>query len=79
MHNIIFRFLFDVLITERELRTPPLDTTILPGITRTSILELSREWNEFNVVESPITFKELRHLLDNNRVSSHTMHGRDGC
>lgn len=53
---------------EKELRTPPLDTTILPGITRRSLLELSREWGEFKVSEDPITFKELRHLLDNNRV-----------
>jgi len=34
---------------EDELITPPLDGTILPGITRASILELMRELGEFKV------------------------------
>jgi branched-chain amino acid aminotransferase len=33
-----------------ELITPPLDGTILPGVTRDSIIELYREKKEFNVV-----------------------------
>jgi branched-chain amino acid aminotransferase len=36
---------------EDELITPPLDGTILPGITRDSILTLSRELGEFKVTE----------------------------
>ena len=40
---------------EDELITPPLDGTILPGITRQSILHLTKEWKEFKVVER--TFK----------------------
>ena len=45
---------------ELELVTPPLDSgCILPGITRQSILELAREWGEFNVVERRITMKEV--------------------
>ncbi|CAL1271716.1 unnamed protein product [Larinioides sclopetarius] len=42
-----------------ELITPPLDGTILPGITRQSLLDLAREWNEFKVSERPITMKEV--------------------
>lgn len=36
---------------ENELITPPLDGTILPGITRQSILDLTRNLREFKVVE----------------------------
>lgn len=36
---------------EDELITPPLDGTILPGITRDSILQLSRSLGEFKVSE----------------------------
>ena len=34
---------------EKELVTPPLDGTILPGITRMSLLDLMTELNEFKV------------------------------
>jgi branched-chain amino acid aminotransferase len=40
---------------EDELITPPLDGTILPGITRQSVITLTRELREFKVVEK--TFK----------------------
>lgn len=44
----------------KELVTPPLDQgIILPGITRKSILELTRDWNEFEVNERQITMKEV--------------------
>jgi branched-chain amino acid aminotransferase len=36
---------------EDELVTPPLDGTILPGITRNSILTLTKELKEFKVSE----------------------------
>ena len=38
---------------EKELITPPIDGTILPGITRDSILTLCRELKEFKVTEKP--------------------------
>lgn len=38
---------------EDELLTPPLDGTILPGITRRSILQMMRELGEFKVSERP--------------------------
>lgn len=43
-----------------ELVTPPLDGTILPGVTRDSILTLAREWGEFSVTERFITIKEIK-------------------
>ena len=36
-----------------ELITPPLDGTILPGVTRDSILTLTRELNQFKVSTKP--------------------------
>jgi len=38
---------------EDELITPPLDGTILPGITRDSILTLMQELGEFKVSQKP--------------------------
>ncbi|KAI9244885.1 aminotransferase [Sporodiniella umbellata] len=51
-----------------ELVTPPLDGSILPGVTRDSILQLAREWNEFKVSERKITMPELRELIKKDRV-----------
>jgi branched-chain amino acid aminotransferase len=43
-----------------ELVTPPLDMgIILPGVTRRSIIELTKQWNEFDVTERTVTMKEL--------------------
>jgi hypothetical protein len=56
------------LFTERELLTPSLDGLILPGITRLSILELTRGWGEFKVTEQKITMSEVIHLMNENRV-----------
>lgn len=54
---------------ERELVTPPLDDgTILPGVTRDSILHLARSWKEFKVQERPINMKEFLTALKQNRV-----------
>ena len=39
---------------EDELITPPLDGTILPGVTRMSILEMAKGLKEFKVVEKPL-------------------------
>jgi len=53
---------------EKELITAPLDGTILPGVTRDSILQLCREWNEFTVSERPFTMKELVKAIKDDRV-----------
>jgi branched-chain amino acid aminotransferase len=42
-----------------EIITPPLDGTILPGMTRLSALQLLRDWG-LRVSERPITVSELR-------------------
>lgn len=53
---------------ERELVTPPLDGTILPGVTRDSILSLARQWGEFKVSERALTMPMLRRAVEENRV-----------
>ncbi|KAH9518806.1 branched-chain-amino-acid aminotransferase, partial [Bulinus truncatus] len=54
---------------EEELITPPLETgLILPGVTRKSLLELSRQWNEFKVSEKTITMKTFIKALNEGRV-----------
>lgn len=44
---------------EEELLSPPLDGLILHGITRSSVLELATEWNEFKVSERKIMIQDL--------------------
>lgn len=49
--------------TGQQLITPPLDGTILPGVTRDSILQLARHWGDCEVLEAPImvgTLKKVR-------------------
>jgi branched-chain amino acid aminotransferase len=53
---------------ERELVTPNLDGTILPGVTRDSILSLTREWKEFKVSERPIRMAEVIKAVEEKRV-----------
>ncbi|XP_048191125.1 branched-chain-amino-acid aminotransferase, cytosolic [Perognathus longimembris pacificus] len=53
---------------EEELATPPLDGIILPGVTRQSILELTRDWGEFKVSERYLTMGELAGALEEKRV-----------
>ncbi|KAI1888140.1 hypothetical protein AGOR_G00181970 [Albula goreensis] len=53
---------------EEELATPPLDGIILPGITRQSILELTRKWGVFKVSERHLTMADLQCALKENRV-----------
>eukprot|EP00899_Mesostigma_viride_P027215 jgi/Mesvir1/7679/Mv11649-RA.1 len=52
----------------RELATPQLDGTILPGVTRDSILSLCRQWGEFKVSERPITMRELETSVSEGRL-----------
>ncbi|KAK7099498.1 branched-chain-amino-acid aminotransferase, cytosolic-like isoform X1 [Littorina saxatilis] len=63
--------LFVYLINEKgeeELVTPPLNGLILPGVTRKSLLELAREWNEFKVSERDIKMKEFVKALNERRI-----------
>jgi branched-chain amino acid aminotransferase len=53
---------------EKELVTPPLNGLILPGVTRLSLLELAREWKEFNVVERDINMKEVVEAYEDKRL-----------
>ncbi|CAG8636967.1 12388_t:CDS:2, partial [Racocetra fulgida] len=53
---------------ETELVTPPLDGTILAGVTRDSILQLARTWNEFKVSERKITMPEVVNALKEGRL-----------
>jgi len=52
-----------------ELITPPLDSgLILPGVTRGSLLELAKNWNEFKVTEKDFDMKDLLKALHENRI-----------
>lgn len=53
---------------EKELVTPPLDGLILPGITRMSLLDLARGWNDFKVTEKRFTMNELIKALKEERI-----------
>jgi branched-chain amino acid aminotransferase len=52
----------------KELVTAPLDGTILPGVTRQSILDLAREWDEFDVREQDFTIHELVEAAQEKRL-----------
>lgn len=53
---------------EDELITPPLDGTILPGVTRMSILHLTKELQEFKVSQKPFKIQDLMKACKENRV-----------
>ncbi|KAI7861164.1 aminotransferase [Circinella umbellata] len=53
---------------ETELATPPLDGSILPGVTRDSILSLARSWGEFKVTERYMNMPQLRDAVREKRV-----------
>ncbi|KAJ2705679.1 branched-chain-amino-acid transaminase bat2, partial [Coemansia spiralis] len=53
---------------ELELVTPPLDGTILPGVTRDSILELARGWGEFKVAERKVSMKQVAQASTEGRL-----------
>jgi len=53
---------------EVELITCPLNGTILPGVTRQSVLDLARQWNEFNVIERPWKIGELIQAVKEKRI-----------
>ena len=51
-----------------ELITPPLDGTILPGVTRDSIIKLCRNLKEFKVTQRPFKIHEMIKACKENRV-----------
>mmetsp|Transcript_37170 Transcript_37170/g.61134 ORF Transcript_37170/g.61134 Transcript_37170/m.61134 type:complete len:405 (-) Transcript_37170:148-1362(-) len=53
---------------EQELITAPLDGTILPGVTRDSILTLVRDWGRFKVTERPFTMSEVIEAIEEDRM-----------
>jgi len=53
---------------KKELITTPLDGTILPGVTRDSVLSLARGWKEFDVVERPYTISEVIKAAEEGRL-----------
>lgn len=53
---------------ETELVTPPLDGSILPGVTRDSILALTRQWGEFKVSERKVTMQDLLKADKDGRI-----------
>uniref|UniRef100_A0A3B5M7F2 Branched-chain-amino-acid aminotransferase n=1 Tax=Xiphophorus couchianus TaxID=32473 RepID=A0A3B5M7F2_9TELE len=53
---------------DEELATPPLDGIILPGVTRQSILDLARKWDEFKVSERYLTMGQLCSALKQQRL-----------
>ena len=53
---------------EEELITAPLDGTILPGVTRDSVLTLCKDWNRFKVTERPFTMNEVIEAVEEGRM-----------
>jgi branched-chain amino acid aminotransferase len=53
---------------EKELITPTLDGTILPGVTRDSVLNLARSYKEFKVTEKVFYMDEIVEALNEKRV-----------
>lgn len=48
--------------------TSPLDGTVLPGVTRASVLELTKSWGEFVVREGKITMYEVEKAIREKRM-----------
>lgn len=63
-----FFVLWDRADGKRELVTAPLDGTILPGVTRQTVLDLARQWDEFEVTERIFTMKEFLNAVKEKRV-----------
>lgn len=53
---------------EKEMVTAPLDGTILPGVTRDSVLQLARSWNEFKVTERVYNIHEIIEAIEEGRM-----------
>eukprot|EP00271_Cylindrocystis_brebissonii_P013022 TRINITY_DN32568_c0_g1_i1.p1 TRINITY_DN32568_c0_g1~~TRINITY_DN32568_c0_g1_i1.p1 ORF type:complete len:493 (+),score=115.23 TRINITY_DN32568_c0_g1_i1:347-1825(+) len=66
--NVFFLFRKEGARGGLELVTPPLDGLILPGVTRSSVLELVRTWGEVEVSERPLRLKELEAAGSSGRL-----------
>jgi branched-chain amino acid aminotransferase len=65
----VFFFLINKETQRPELVTPPLTRgDILPGVTRSSILELARGWQEFDVSERFATMGEIKEAAEDGRL-----------
>lgn len=53
---------------EKELVTPVLDGTILPGVTRDSVLRIAMEMNEFKVSQRSVHIDEVIEGIHEGRV-----------
>ncbi|KAJ3105572.1 hypothetical protein HDU97_007914 [Phlyctochytrium planicorne] len=53
---------------QTELVTPTLDGTILPGVTRDSVLSLAKSWGEYKVSERPIRMSEVTKAIEEGRL-----------
>jgi branched-chain amino acid aminotransferase len=64
-----FIYLINKETNRPELVTAPLTRgDILPGVTRSSILDLTRSWGDFDVSERYITMGEIKEASDENRL-----------
>ena len=64
-------FFATLFFTEKELVTPPLsDGLILPGVTRDSLIDIAKSWNEFKITERYPTMEEVRRGIKEKRVSA---------
>ena len=61
-------FLWKTKEGDTELITAPLDGTILPGVTRDSILRMTREWDRFKVTERYFTMNEVVSAVEEGRM-----------
>lgn len=57
-----------MVIIDGKLLTSPLTSTILPGVTRDSVLTLARDWG-MNVEERPVSVKEIQEGLENGTLT----------
>jgi branched-chain amino acid aminotransferase len=64
----IFVFWKNKVTGQNELITPPLDGTILPGVTRDSIIRLCEELGEFKVVQRKFKIQEVIEAQQDNRL-----------
>lgn len=53
---------------EKEVVTAPLDGTVLPGVTRDSVLTLLKEWGECKVTERQVTIHEVIKAVQEGRM-----------
>lgn len=63
-----FFALWELPTGEKELVTAPLDGTILPGVTRASVLDLVRDWGGVKVSEREFSIHDLLQAQQEGRL-----------